>query len=199
MNATFTCPVCGYPQLPVAPRSASGSASFEYCPSCGFQFGVTDDDKRLSPDVWRDRWVTEGMVWSAGGVPPSGWDPEAQLAGLSARRQEARLAVTLGIALRRVCDIPDDVFIALGAQKLGVSGLWRVEIAGSSLETALQSLETLLLNHAEALGGAVSAGATYTLTIDWVPIYPHESASFSRRLIGLLSTLAVEVVIGSNR
>ena len=45
----FTCPVCGYPELEEPPRSPrTGGGSYEICPSCGFQFGVTDDDKGVS-------------------------------------------------------------------------------------------------------------------------------------------------------
>ena len=32
------CPVCGWPELTQPPRQASGGASFEICPCCGFEF-----------------------------------------------------------------------------------------------------------------------------------------------------------------
>ena len=38
------CPVCGYRKLREKPRTYDGGGSFEICPSCGFQFGVSDDD-----------------------------------------------------------------------------------------------------------------------------------------------------------
>ena len=82
----FTCPVCGFPDLPDRPRSPSGSASDEICESCGFQFGWTDVDQGWSDAAWRARWVAAGMPWSALGTPPpTGWDPAAQLrrAGLA--------------------------------------------------------------------------------------------------------------------
>lgn len=55
------CPVCGYPALHDPPRSASGGASYEICPSCGFEFGVTDDDLGFTYDEWRKQWVALGM------------------------------------------------------------------------------------------------------------------------------------------
>ena len=74
------CPVCGYPHLEEPPRSSSGGGSYEICPSCGFQFGVTDDDEGLTYEQWRTRWVAAGMPWSSVGGPPSpGWNPAEQL------------------------------------------------------------------------------------------------------------------------
>jgi hypothetical protein len=76
----FVCPVCGYPDLEDPPRSASGAGSLEICPSCGFQFGKSDDDDGWSYAAWRERWVAEGMAWDRGSSePPEGWDPRAQL------------------------------------------------------------------------------------------------------------------------
>ncbi len=73
-SAKHICPICTYPKLQEAPRSTSGGASFEICPSCGFQFGVSDDDDDISYDEWRDQWVAEGMIWSSKGIPrPKGW------------------------------------------------------------------------------------------------------------------------------
>jgi|APTNR8051073442_1049403.scaffolds.fasta_scaffold21362_3 hypothetical protein len=73
-SPAHTCPVCSYPKLREAPRSKSGGASYEICPSCGFQFGVSDDDDGVSYDEWRQHWVAEGMIWSSKGIPqPKGW------------------------------------------------------------------------------------------------------------------------------
>jgi hypothetical protein len=76
-----TCPVCGYPALAEPPRSRSGGGSYEICPSCGFEFGVTDDDRGFSYAEWRQRWVESGMPWSSEGIEPhpTDWDPGAQL------------------------------------------------------------------------------------------------------------------------
>jgi hypothetical protein len=85
--SAFTCPVCGYPALEEAPRSSSGGGSYEICPSCGFEFGVSDDDLGFSYAEWRQRWVDFGMKWWSIEIepPPDGWDAKRQLeeAGLS--------------------------------------------------------------------------------------------------------------------
>ena len=78
-----TCPVCGFPELAEPPRRRSGSGSYEICPSCGFQFGVCDDDRGLSYTQWREAWQRAGMNWSGRGRPaPADWNPRAQLARL---------------------------------------------------------------------------------------------------------------------
>lgn len=75
-----TCPVCGYPHLAEAPTARNGGGSFEICPSCGFQFGVSDDDQGHTHASWRDAWKKSGMKWSSKGIAaPAGWDPAAQL------------------------------------------------------------------------------------------------------------------------
>jgi hypothetical protein len=73
--------VCGYVGLEYQPRHpVSGGGSYEICPSCGFQFGVHDDDRRISYEEWRARWVSGGMKWNAKSIPPpEDWNPEKQL------------------------------------------------------------------------------------------------------------------------
>lgn len=79
----FVCPVCGFPGLLERPRGSSGGGSYEICPSCGFQFGVTDDDRGYSYDQWRDEWRKRGMPWDNRSTPPpAGWDPVEQLRGV---------------------------------------------------------------------------------------------------------------------
>lgn len=75
-----TCPVCGFPHLEEPPRS-NGGGSFEICPSCGFQFGVSDDDKGITYEAWRKRWIESGMPWDkkGGSPPPPNWNPAEQL------------------------------------------------------------------------------------------------------------------------
>lgn len=76
----FTCPVCGYPALREIPRPPGGGGSYEICPSCGFQFGVTDDDEGIPYAQWRAQWIRNGCSWSSTGIrAPEGWDPEKQL------------------------------------------------------------------------------------------------------------------------
>ena len=82
--APHVCPVCGYGglkraayDLPPSDRLASGS--YEICESCGFQFGVTDDDRHKSFAQWRAQWVSRGMRWAGTKPRPVGWDPHMQL------------------------------------------------------------------------------------------------------------------------
>jgi hypothetical protein len=78
------CPVCAYPHLAEPARSKSGGGSYEICPSCGFQFGVDDDDKGITFDQWRAKWLADGARWSSKGIAmPKGWDGEKQVAALS--------------------------------------------------------------------------------------------------------------------
>lgn len=83
MTRHYICPVCGYPALTEPPRNESGG-SYEICYSCGFEFGVTDDDLGFSYEAWRKRWIDRGMPWDGEGIdePPAGWDPARQLADL---------------------------------------------------------------------------------------------------------------------
>lgn len=82
--ATFTCPACGWPELDEEPRTNGGGGSYDICPSCGFEFGVTGDDKGYTYESWRNRWIAQGMPWWSTGIddPPAGWDPRAQLRNL---------------------------------------------------------------------------------------------------------------------
>lgn len=76
----YTCPVCGLPGLTEIPRTEKGAGSYEICPSCGFQFGVSDDNRGFTYEQWRERWIKHGMPWDKGRTkPPPGWDPQEQL------------------------------------------------------------------------------------------------------------------------
>jgi hypothetical protein len=61
MSARYVCPVCGYPDLTEPPRSPDGGGSYEICYSCGFEFGVTDDDLGFTYESWRSRWIERGI------------------------------------------------------------------------------------------------------------------------------------------
>lgn len=75
-----TCSACGYPGLSEPPRTASGGGSYEICPSCGYQFGVDDEDRRISPAAHRRDWIEGGMTWFSRGIPkPPDWKPRDQL------------------------------------------------------------------------------------------------------------------------
>jgi transposase-like protein len=90
MKMKHACPVCGYPDLREAPRSKRSGGSYEICPSCGFQFGVTDDDQGLSYEQWRETWRDGGMKWSSQRTQPANWDPAAQLARVSGAQKKKR-------------------------------------------------------------------------------------------------------------
>lgn len=79
MTQTFSCPVCGFDQLSEPPRSPAGGGSYEICPSCGFEFGVSDDDQGYTHAAWRAEWVKRGMPWSGARPIPAGWDPIEQI------------------------------------------------------------------------------------------------------------------------
>jgi hypothetical protein len=81
---SYTCPVCGWPGLSEPPRDADGGGSYEICWSCGFEFGVTDDDLGSSYASWREQWVQRGLPWDSAAIRPAplGWDPRRQLADL---------------------------------------------------------------------------------------------------------------------
>ena len=82
-TSAHTCPVCGFTKLKEAPRSKSGGGSFEICPSCGFQFGVSDDDDGISYEEWREDWIDGGMEWCSKGIEqPHGWNAGAALAAI---------------------------------------------------------------------------------------------------------------------
>jgi hypothetical protein len=83
-DESYVCPVCGFPWLTEPPRSPVGGGSYEICSSCGFEFGVTDDDKDYTYESWRARWISMGMPWWSEGIqqPPDGWDPHSQLDAL---------------------------------------------------------------------------------------------------------------------
>lgn len=84
MVNNILCPVCGYPGLSEEPRGGNGGGSYEICPCCGFEFGVTDDDQGFTYEEWRHQWVMGGMLWWAANTkPPLGWNPAVQVQGVS--------------------------------------------------------------------------------------------------------------------
>lgn len=88
------CGVCGYPGLEHPPRGSDGAASLEICPCCGFQSGYDDDDRGVTPEAWRARWIEGGMAWwSRGTAAPKDWDAAGQLKALEEpRHRSARSA-----------------------------------------------------------------------------------------------------------
>jgi hypothetical protein len=77
------CPICGYAKLTEAPRGQSGGGSYEICPSCGFQFGVSDDDSGYTYATWRTEWKKNGMEWASVSGAPKSWNAAKQLKNLA--------------------------------------------------------------------------------------------------------------------
>jgi hypothetical protein len=82
----FICPVCGYPGLEEQPRGDLTGGSYEICPSCGIQFGYSDEaggDEEARKELykqWRQKWIEGGMIWNEGrSKPPPDWNPREQL------------------------------------------------------------------------------------------------------------------------
>jgi len=74
------CLACGYADLIDPPYTEEGGASYEICPSCGFEPGYTDDNSGYTFESWRKHWMRNGCRWySRSRVPPEGWDPSEQL------------------------------------------------------------------------------------------------------------------------
>lgn len=87
----YCCPVCSYPKLKEPPRPPGGGGSFEICPSCGFQFGVDDDDRGISHAQWRRDWLKRGAPWSSAGKnEPKAWDGAAQIKKPAPPRKRTR-------------------------------------------------------------------------------------------------------------
>jgi hypothetical protein len=74
------CPVCGYDGLTRPPYDKRGFGSHEACPSCGFQFNVSDVQQGWSHRDWRARWIADGMQWSSQTIDrPRRWSAGNQL------------------------------------------------------------------------------------------------------------------------
>lgn len=100
-STTHVCPVCGYDELQRSPGNRLGVPSLEICPSCGFQFGVTDEIQGLTHDEHRRRWIESGMPWSSKSLEPrKDWDAQTQLGNLA-----------LSASLRRVRGRPPRLFL----------------------------------------------------------------------------------------
>jgi hypothetical protein len=75
----FACPVCGSEELTVAPyrhwppppeasltppyEDVLGTASYEVCPNCGFEFGNDDNPGTAAPlsfEEYRSDWINQG-------------------------------------------------------------------------------------------------------------------------------------------
>jgi hypothetical protein len=70
----YRCKVCGYDQMPHAPRD------YSICPCCGVEYGV--DDAFESYEELRDEWLAVGAPWFSNVlsyIPPPNWSAWNQL------------------------------------------------------------------------------------------------------------------------
>lgn len=85
MTSGNMCPACGYDDLIDPPYTDEGGSSYEICPSCGFEYGFTDDNDGYTFETWRQKWIAAGHTWysrSPMRPAPPDWDPLKQLANL---------------------------------------------------------------------------------------------------------------------
>ncbi|MDX8366579.1 hypothetical protein [Cytobacillus sp. IB215665] len=74
------CPVCGYDELLEPAYIMDKYPSYEICPSCGFQYGYSDDNDGYSFEDYRKKWIEEGCNWySKARKQPDNWNPKDQL------------------------------------------------------------------------------------------------------------------------
>jgi hypothetical protein len=101
----YRCPCCGYFGLGLPPferlldpslaqglkppyGAYFGSASYEICECCGFEYGYDDEPGSgagLSFEEYLKEWINAGCQWFTLGRRPNGWDLDEQLtqAGLT--------------------------------------------------------------------------------------------------------------------
>lgn len=94
----YRCKVCGYDQMPHAPRD------YNICPSCGVEYGV--DDAFDSYEEIRDQWLLVGGPWFSDVAPylrPSNWSAWDQLDLAGYRYNVQRPEST---AVVQVVDVP---------------------------------------------------------------------------------------------
>jgi hypothetical protein len=91
--ATNRCPVCGF-EFPPGSRAAydSDGGSFDICPCCGFQYGVTDGIRHETHDSWREKWVRAGAEIRHPSEASAGWSAADQLKNIGIDLNEYRAA-----------------------------------------------------------------------------------------------------------
>lgn len=67
----YTCPVCGFPQLPDPPKN------YEICPCCGTEFGL--DDAEVTHTYLRHEWLHNRAPFFDIEIKPADWNPMRQL------------------------------------------------------------------------------------------------------------------------
>ena len=95
------CPVCGYPDLNEPPYNQQGAASYEICPCCSTEFGVTDNTSSIAArsaqhSVLRTKWMSAGAKWWHEGrqLPPNNWQKQKP-PDWSAEKQLAKAGLAL--------------------------------------------------------------------------------------------------------
>jgi len=69
---TYTCPVCGYDELPYPPED------WMICPCCNTMFEYSEVTRGF--DALRRNWIETGAKWGTNDVPrPTYWSPISQL------------------------------------------------------------------------------------------------------------------------
>jgi len=71
------CPICGYNKLEEPPYDERGIGSCEICSCCGFEYGVSDDDKDYTFESYRKEWFEKGCLFSYEKEKPIDWSIEA--------------------------------------------------------------------------------------------------------------------------
>jgi len=99
-RADRTCPCCGWPGLEARPYAEwtgqvpegadppydewLGTASYEVCRCCGFEFGNDDNPGTAPPvsfDEYRHKWAMDGCRWFVPDLRPPDWSLDDQLRG----------------------------------------------------------------------------------------------------------------------
>ncbi|HET8688926.1 MAG TPA: hypothetical protein VFM18_20140 [Methanosarcina sp.] len=89
MNS-YTCPVCGYPELSEPPYDQNtNSPSFDICPCCGCEYGY-DDATPKARDNFLKKWVSRGSPWFHPELMPPQWNVKKQLQSIGIDYQDLK-------------------------------------------------------------------------------------------------------------
>lgn len=110
----YTCPVCGYPRLEEPPEEHT------ICPSCGTQFGYSDEgplSKAVMHAELRRYWIAHSAEWTSMVIPkPSDWNGYNQIiqAGYGFDLPWPRISVTIPLTYTKVASMPQEGEFAHG-------------------------------------------------------------------------------------
>jgi hypothetical protein len=74
----YTCRVCGLQQDDPPWGEDGNTPSFNICDCCGIEFGY-EDATIVAIKKMREKWLSEGTVWSEPKAKPKDWTLEVQL------------------------------------------------------------------------------------------------------------------------